>query len=114
VEETTPVRLELGNTAITASHIREMYVIPLSDIESIELVEQRADLPDILLRTNGTSLDNLNKGSFTVRGYGSTFLLMQPRNPPFIIIVANKQAYILNDADGNVTREVYNSITRSR
>jgi len=85
-----------------------MYVIALNDIDSIELIEQRADLPDILMRTNGSSLDNLNKGVFTVRGYGSTFLLMQPRNPPFIVVVANKQAYILNDADGNVTREIYN------
>jgi len=110
VEEATPAHLVLSTDAITARHTSDMYVIPLNDIESIELIEQRADLPYIITRTNGTSFENLNKGRFSVRGYGSTFLLMQPKDPPFIIIVANGQAYILNDADSNVTREVYNQL----
>ena len=112
VEESTPARLEFNATAVTASHTRELYVIPLLDIESVELVEQGADLPTIFSRTNGTSLDNLNKGTFNVLGHGSTYLLMQPDNPPFLIIIANGQTYILNDADSNTTRLVYSAIKK--
>jgi len=110
VEEATPVHLVLTAEELTARHTRDEYIIPLNNIESIELIEQRADLPYIITRTNGTSLENLNKGRFAVRSYGSTFLLMHPGNPPFIIIVADGQAYILNDADSNITREVYRDI----
>jgi len=112
VEETTPARLEINSTAIKVIHTRMLYDIPLRDIESIELVEQRADLPTIFTRTNGISFENLYKGWFNVLGHGSAYLLIQPENPPFLIIIADGQTYILNDANSETTREVYNALSR--
>jgi len=34
------------------------------------------------------------------------------KDPPFLIIEANGQAYIINDVDSNVTRAVYANLTR--
>jgi len=107
IEEATPVKLVLSDTYLTVRHTTDAYVIRLSEIESIELVETREDLPRINSRTNGMSSTNINKGTFSVRSLGKTFLCMHPENPPFLIITADKQSYILNDINSDMTRAVY-------
>ena len=111
IEEAAPIRLVLSDTQLTVRHTSDVYVINLRDIESIELVEKREDLPKINARINGISSTNLDKGKYSVFGYGSTNLCMHPRNPPFLIITADKQTYIINDIDSAVTRAVYAQIS---
>ena len=107
IEEATPVSLVLSETELIVRHTSDRYVIPLRSIDSVELREQRSDFPYILARTSGASFENLRIGRFSVLGHGSTFLCVHPNDPPYLIIVADGQAYILNDADSNVTRDVY-------
>jgi len=110
IEEATPVRLVLSDRYLTVRHTTDVYVISLSAIESIELIENSEDLPKINARTNGMSSTNINKGTFSIFRVGSTFLCMHPENPPFLIIFADGQPYILNDFDSTVTRAVYSAV----
>jgi hypothetical protein len=107
VEEHTPVQLVLTETEVVARHTTVTYTIPISDIDSIELYEE---LPRILGRTAGTGLPNVNKGRFTVSGYGATNLNIHPEHPPFLLIIAGERTYLLNDVNSSITREIYDSI----
>jgi len=103
-EEVTPTRLVLSDTVLTARHTGDAYVILLGDIESVELVDE---MPYILSKNNGFGFPNLNKGRFTALSYGSVFLCVQVKDPPFLIVAAGGNTYIFNDADPGVTRDVF-------
>jgi len=107
-EEATPVRLVLSETDLIARHTSNRYTIPLGEIDSVELLEE---LPLIISRVNGTSLSNLSKGRFLVRGHGTSFLCLKPDNPPFLMIVAGDRTYFINDIDAGVTIDVYAWLT---
>jgi len=102
-EERTPTRLILSETALTARHTTDRYVIRLDTIESVKLIEilPRAS------RVAGTGLTNLYKGRFRVEGFGTSRLCLHPQNPPFLVIRSGGNTYIINDADSGVTRNVY-------
>jgi uncharacterized membrane protein len=102
-EEATPVSLTVGANELTARHTRIVYTVSLDDIETVELIEE---LP-YAARVAGSALDNLYKGLWSVKGYGNTRLCLRPENPPFIVVAAGGQTYILNDSDGEITREIY-------
>jgi len=106
IEEAAPTSLAMSKGNLVASHTGSKYVIPLNEVESIELVEE---LPQIT-KIYGTNFDNLNKGRFSVSGYGNAHLCIQQKNPPFLIITAGGESYILNDADSSKTREIYAQI----
>ncbi|MDR2590038.1 MAG: hypothetical protein LBC71_03500 [Oscillospiraceae bacterium] len=108
IEEITPVRLVLTDTTLTArSTGLYTYTIKLSDINSVELVDE---MPLILSRNDGFGSANLLKGRFTASHLGTVFLSVQQNDPPFLIIVAADRTYIVNDADSAKTREVYGKI----
>ena len=106
-EERTPTKLILSETALTARHTRDRYVIRLDTIESVKLLET---LPSAS-RVAGTGLTNLYKGHFRVDGFGSSRVCLQPKNPPFLVIRSGGNTYIINDADSSVTRNVYARIS---
>jgi len=111
VEERTPTALVLTDTELIARHTRDQYTIQLADIESIEIL---TEMPWIISRDNGTSMDNLAKGRFSVSNHGTAFLCIEPNNPPFILIIANDRTYFLNDNNSSVTTGIYNEITSGR
>jgi len=104
MEETTPPKLVICETELIARHTSDLYVIPLADIDTVELT---GELPYILTRNNGAGFENLNKGRFTLLDYGSAFLCVRAQDPPFLIITAGGKTYLLNDAESAVTQEVY-------
>ena len=109
VGEATPAKLAMSETALTALHTGDQYVIPLDVIESAEIAET---MPVVISRDNGWGMNNLNKGRFTVRGLGSAYLCVMTQNPPFLIIKADGRTYILNDEDSSVTKEVFARLTQ--
>jgi len=108
-EEKTPISLEVSGTAVTARHIREEYVIAISDVKEVELIDK---LPR-MRRTAGTGLDNLSKGRFHVTGYGASRLCLNPQNGPFLVIRADSLTYIFNDSVSGRTHEVYTELLRA-
>jgi uncharacterized membrane protein len=107
-EEITPTRLIVSETTLIARHTRDKFVMPLNSIEKLELIET---LPS-MIRVAGTGFENLYKGNFRAGDYGTSRVCLNPRNPPFLVIKSGGHTYIINDADSNVTRRIYDLISR--
>jgi hypothetical protein len=97
-EESTPVILAVTDTQLIARHSGTVYTLELADIESVSLLDK---LPSDGIRTNGTALDTVLKGSFRYDAIGPCRLCLNPQVPPFIVIAAANDTYIFgsNKAD---------------
>ena len=100
VEELVPMQIEQTETAIVVTRIGELYNIPLENVESMELLEK---LPPSV-RTWGTGMPGLLKGSFSVEGYGNCTLSLNPQKPPFLVIDTVEKTYILG---GDMVEAIY-------
>ena len=77
-----PIKIELTKDGIQAVQGISNYRIKLADIKNVELINE---LPDDLVRVNGTSFDDLLKGDFR-SGNENLTLLLRPESKPFIRI----------------------------
>ena len=75
-----PIKIELTKDEIQAVQGISNYRIKLADIKNVELINE---LPDDLVRVNGTSFDDLLKGDFR-DGNENLVLLLRPNSKPFI------------------------------
>ena len=107
-EEVTPARLILTQNELIARHTTNRYVIALDSIDSVVLLDS---LPGST-RVSGSGLDHLLKGTFRVLGYGNSSLNVHQNEPPFLLVTAGGRYFFINDADANVTREVYLRLRR--
>lgn len=107
-EEFTPVTLNVTDHQLIALQIHKEYDIELSQIKEIKLISV---LPQDK-RLFGTGMDNLEKGTFSVEGYGECQLCLNPQNSAFLVINANNKTYIFSGRDNNATKEVYRRISK--
>ena len=77
-----PIEIQVSREEITASQGITEYHIKFSDIENIELINE---LPNDLVRVNGTAFEDILKGNFR-SGKDNMILLARPDNKPFIKI----------------------------
>ena len=77
-----PIKIEITKDEVEAIQGITNYRIKLSDIRDVELINE---LPDDLVRVNGTSFDDLLKGDFR-NGNENLTLLLRPESKPFIRI----------------------------
>ena len=75
-----PIKIEITKDEVEASQGITNYRIKLSDIKNVELIDE---LPDDMVRVNGTSFDDLLKGDFR-DGNENLTLLLRPNSKPFI------------------------------
>lgn len=92
--------LAVENDALIVTHISEKYSLPLAEITETELHDT---LPPAA-RTWGTGLDTYLGGMFTVQGYGSCQLCLDPTAPPFLRVKAGGVSYWLGSSDPAETR----------
>ena len=104
--EFTPIQLLVKNDSIVADHLREEYTISMPAIEKAELLEE---LPK-MSRNSGTAMENLRKGSWSVREEGNCSVFLDPRNEVFLYIETPSTRYYLSGYDDDETKEVYESI----
>lgn len=104
-----PPLLTLRDTTLTATCGGTEYSVPLEHVAQAELLEA---LPEKMVRTNGTGLDTLLKGRFTVSGIGSARVSLDPTVPPFLHITATDGThYLFGTRDAGQTREIYAALT---
>ena len=77
-----PIEINVTVGEIIASQGITEYHIKFSDIENIELINE---LPNDLVRVNGTAFEDILKGNFR-SGKDNMILLVRPDNKPFIKI----------------------------
>ena len=109
-EEFTPISLKCSNNQIVAEHLKVEYAINIDDIKEIKIITQLPNTKKLM----GTGMDNLDKGSFTVTGYGDCDLCLNPQNKVFIVIATSDNTYLLSDEDNAVTQKVYEEVEKNK
>ena len=107
-EEFTPIDLVIQNHTLCAQHLKTDYQIPLSEIKDPTLLTA-SDLPD-WTRTNGTSMDTLEKGTFTISGGEDVKVFLNPKNDAFIQFSANGKTYYMGGVDDTQTKGIYEEL----
>lgn len=107
-EEFAPINLDVTGDRIVAEHLKTEYSINIDDIRGCSLIN---DLPEAR-RVMGTGMDNLDKGNFSVDGYGDCKLCLNPQNNVFIVIRTDQYTYIFSDGDNTGTKLVYRKIAK--
>lgn len=109
--EFTPIHISLEEGMLAAEQLKEDYTIPLDTIEEVTLVEV---LPS-MVRTNGTGMGNLCKGSFRVRETGENCqVFLNPQNEVFLRIEAEDTTYYMSGATDEETLAVYAGLTQGQ
>ena len=89
--ELTDAKAEIRDNTLIVSQLGSRYEIDLDEVRTVEVLET---LPGAV-RTWGTGMPNLLKGSFSVEGYGNCTLCLDPTDPPFLLIKTEEKTYIL-------------------
>lgn len=89
LEEFSPIQWRLEGDTLTVSQALSTYRVDLDEITGAELLEK---LPECR-RVAGTAMEDLLKGSYTVEGYGSAKLCLNPNEPPFLVLETEARAY---------------------
>lgn len=84
--------------------------IAFKTMEKVELVEE---LPEIQVRTNGYSFNNVLKGNFKLDQLGKGKLFIKLGQAPYIIIHTSDTYFIINDVSPEKTEELYEKIRNS-
>lgn len=87
-------------------HFAEKYEIDLSDIASVELLDE---LPEAR-RIAGTGMSTLLEGRFTVDGYDNVRISLNPKEPPFIAVVTPDMTRIFSLDTPEETGALYDEI----
>ena len=104
--ETTPVGLEISESAIVSTHTGIEYEIPLDAITYIEYVSDRPKLH----RTAGTGMATVQKGRYSTP-WGSASICLDPRTTPYIYIeTGENKRYLFGSADAAETEAVYQQL----
>lgn len=109
--EFTPIHLSVEGDTLVAEQLKEDYAIPLDTIEDVSLVEE---LPG-MVRTNGTGMTTLSKGSFRIRETGEGCqVFLNPQNDVFLRVETQDTTYYLGGEDDQETLAVYDSLTQGQ
>ncbi len=104
--EFTPIKLEIKEQQIVATHLRTEYEVPLEDIRSSELI---TELPK-MLRNNGNAMDNVRSGQFRILDQGNCEVFFNPQNTLYIRVETADELYFFGGADDEQTRLVYEQL----
>lgn len=106
LEEFTPIQLAVEQDIFVAEHLSTEYEIPLSDIESVELLSEKPGWSKV----SGTGMDNLCKGTFHIRNVGNCEALLNPQNAVFLRIETADNTYYMSDMENVGTKEIYETL----
>lgn len=103
--EFSSITLAHTDSQLTARHSGTEYVIEKEDVVSVELLDS---LPKAS-RTNGTSMTNIAKGTYSVTGYGSCRLCLNPNVKPYVVLATLERAYIFGGETPEETMAFFNA-----
>ncbi len=64
------------------------------------------------MRVAGTSLGPLQKGRYSLVGIGACKVNLNAETPPFILVKAGGETYVLNSAEAEETEGVFTALNR--
>lgn len=98
-----------GDTLIISGLYGEK--IRLSEIEEIVLKDR---LPEIQFKSNGSALGAIKKGNFSLKEIGQAKLFLDSDQPPFIFMDVGSGLRIMNTAEPEKTKELYEKLLTAR
>ncbi len=108
-DEFSTVEIILTDNSIEAHHTGIEYEVPLEDIISYELL---TELPKIS-RIAGTSLDNVAKGIYSVKGIDTNCrLCLYPKAELFLLLETEDQIYLFGMENTETMKNIYNSLSQ--
>lgn len=106
LEEFTPIQLAVEQEVLVAEHLHVEYELPLSDIQSVELILETPGWSKV----SGTGMDSLCKGTFHIRNAGDCEVLLNPQNAVFLQIETTDNVYYVSDSKDERTEAVYQEL----
>jgi hypothetical protein len=106
--EATPIDLRISDGNIICHQLRDEYVIPVSDIQSVEYIEDIHALS--FIRTSGTGMDTVLKGNFSVEGESCKVFLNPQKNIAIKIVTTSGRIYYLSGDTQAETDSVYDQL----
>lgn len=102
------IGLELTETYIVSTCGSSEYTVAFEEIEKAELLEK---LPDNMIRTYGTGMENLLRGNFSAEGIGEMKVCLDPNHAPFILITTHgNKHYLFGSRDAGLTNQIYDQL----
>ncbi len=105
--EFVPISLSVQDEVLIARHLKNDYVIEIDSITELTLEDE---LPRSS-RTNGTGMENLQKGNYRNSLDGRIQMFLNPQNQYYLRIISEGTIYYLGGVDDTETREVYALLT---
>ena len=106
-EEFTPISLSINGDELHAKHLKSEYEFAVEEIKDAELV---TELPN-LTKAVGSSMPELAKGSFRIKGTGEKCILfLNPQNEFFLKFEVDGQVYYMSGLTDEETRMVYEGL----
>ena len=102
-----PVTLTVTETELVSTYGSKETSIPRAEITEVTLLDE---LPENLMRSNGTSMEHVMRGRYTARGFGGLTLCLDPTVPPFLLVSTAEKTYLLASRDPNQTRAAYHAL----
>ena len=102
-EEFSPIQMDVTPQAVVVQQAFTTYQVPVDQIQQVRLFQE---LPAVS-RISGTGLDNLLKGHFSLSGYGTAQLCLNPTQPPFLLLKTSDDVYLFG---GPAVTELYANI----
>ncbi len=106
--EATPINLRISDGSVICHQLRDEYVIPVSDIQSVEYIEDIHALS--FIRTSGTGMDTVLKGNFSVEGESCKVFLNPQKNIAIKIVTTSGRIYYLSGDTQAETDSVYDQL----
>ncbi len=104
---TQPPSVELTDDTFSAGSGFYGADIPLSNIQSVELVDT---LPRIQARTNGYSAGGILRGNFRLEQWGSGKLFINRTALPYVVVRTRDSFVVVNFAEPARTRDLYDTL----
>ncbi|MER2000243.1 MAG: hypothetical protein ABS882_10730, partial [Lysinibacillus sp.] len=83
--------------------------IAFEDFVQLELLEK---MPDIGVRTNGSSLGSKLKGNFKLKNGEKVKLFIDKAKPPFIRLETKDQIFYFNETDAQKTKDLFEQLNQ--
>lgn len=103
VEEYTPIRVVATADHVQVEHLAFDLTVAYEDVEEAVLLDQ---LPG-MSRVAGTSMETVDKGRFTVKGYGACRICLDPRADAFLVLRTKDHTYLISTASKAETERIY-------
>lgn len=103
------ISLELTQTDLISHRGGKTMVIPLDTIQDVTLLPE---LPEKMIRTFGSALNNQLSGNFSAPEIGAMKLTLDPTQPPFLLVKSSEGTFLIASRNPQETQDIYDRLIK--